>query len=258
MALLSPVHRVFNNYLRGKVRMEVFTMPKGIQAKGLARENKLIHAGIKLFLENGYEKTTTASISQAAGMSPTSFFASFESKEALLLRLTGEMFSNQFGMTGQLVGEDDPVLLYATETALQIHITELSEPLRELYVMAYTLPSTLEYIYTNTAQKLMQIFAPYMLGTELKDFYELDIASGGITRGFMAQHCNLYFSIEQKLQRYLSCCMTIYHVPQAKQDEVIKKVLALDLHSAAERIIQETISRAEAGYRAALGLPAEE
>ena len=217
----------------------------------------MLRAAVTLFLEKGYTRATTGEISKAAGWGQSAFFHVFPSKEALLLRLTGEMFSNQFGMTGQLVGEDDPVLLYATETALQIHITELSEPLRELYVMAYTLPSTLEYIYTNTAQKLMQIFAPYMPGAKLKDFYELDIASGGITRGFMAQHCNLYFTIEQKLQRYMSCCMTIYHVPQAKQDEVIKKVLALDLHSAAERIIQETISRAEAGYRAALGLPAE-
>lgn len=233
-------------------------MPKGIQAKGLARENKLIHAGIKLFLENGYEKTTTASISKAAGMSPTSFFASFESKEALLLRLTGEMFSNQFGMTGRLVGDGDPVLLYAAEIALQMHIVELSEPLREVYVMAYTLPSTLEYIYSNTAQKLMHIFAQYMPDAALKDFYELDIATGGITRGYMAKHCDLYFTIEQKLRRYLGCCLTIYRVPQEKQDEVIKEVLALDLHSAAKKIIAETIAKAEGGYRAALGLPMEE
>lgn len=233
-------------------------MPKGIQAKGLARENKLIHAGMKLFLENGYEKTTTASISKAAGMSPTSFFASFESKEALLLRLTREMFSNQFGMTSQIIGEDDPVLIYAVETALQLHIAELSEPLREVYVMAYSLPSTLEYIYTNTAQKLMYIFAQYVPGAVLKDFYELDIASSGIMRGYMAKHCDLYFTIEQKLRRYLGCCLTVYRVPQEKQDEVIAKVLTLDLHSAAEKIIAETIAKAETGYRVALGLPLDE
>ena len=30
----------------------------------------MIYAAVKLFLENGYEKTTTASIAKAAGMSP--------------------------------------------------------------------------------------------------------------------------------------------------------------------------------------------
>ena len=137
-------------------------MPRGPQAKGILRENKMLHAAIELFLKNGYEKTTTASIARAAGMSPSSFFASFESKEALLLRLVQEMFRTQFSQTSALMPDKgDPVLLYSIETSLQIHITELSEPLRELYVAAYTLPSTAEYINVHTAKKLQQLFADY-------------------------------------------------------------------------------------------------
>ena len=48
-------------------------MPKGLQHKGIVRRNKMIYAAVKLFLENGYEKTTTASIAKAAGMSPLPF-----------------------------------------------------------------------------------------------------------------------------------------------------------------------------------------
>ena len=48
-------------------------MPKELQHKGIVRRNKMIYAAVKLFLENGYEKTTTASIAKAAGMSPSSF-----------------------------------------------------------------------------------------------------------------------------------------------------------------------------------------
>lgn len=60
-------------------------MPKGLQSKGVLRRNRMLLAAIRLFLENGYEKTTTASIAREAGMSPASFFAAFENKEALLL-----------------------------------------------------------------------------------------------------------------------------------------------------------------------------
>ena len=149
-------------------------MPRGPQAKGILRENKMLHAAIELFLKNGYEKTTTASIARAAGMSPSSFFASFESKEALLLRLVQEMFRTQFSQTSALMPDKgDPVLLYSIETSLQIHITELSEPLRELYVAAYTLPSTAEYINVHTAKKLQQLFADYIPDATAKDFYEL-------------------------------------------------------------------------------------
>ena len=38
----------------------------------------------------------------------------------------------------------------------------------------------------------MRIFGSYLPGAQEKDFYELDIASGSITRGFMAKHCDMY------------------------------------------------------------------
>ena len=59
---------------------------------------------------------------------------------------------------------------------MQIYITELSEPLREIYVMAYTLPSTTEYILKSTAVQIKAIFSPFMPDAEDKDFYEMDIA----------------------------------------------------------------------------------
>lgn len=48
-------------------------MPRGIQRKGIIRRNKILRSAVKLFLEGGYEKTTTANIAQAAGMAPSSF-----------------------------------------------------------------------------------------------------------------------------------------------------------------------------------------
>ena len=194
-------------------------MPKGLQHKGIIRRNKMLYAAVQLFLENGYEKTTTASIAKAAGMAPSSFFAAFENKEALLLTLVKTM------------------LLYGVETALQMYIAEMSESLRELYVVGYSLPTTSEYIYLSTAKKLQFIFAEYMGTAELKDYYEMDIASAGITRGFMAKKCDLYFTMEDKLRRFLSCCFTLYKVPEQKQREIIEKVLKIDLRAIAEKII---------------------
>ena len=224
-------------------------MPRGIQRKGIIRRNKILRSAVKLFLEGGYEKTTTANIAQAAGMAPSSFFAAFENKEALLYPLTESMFESQFDNAEKLIGSSaDPLLVYAVETALQMYITELSEPLRELYVMAYSLPTTSEYIYQNTAKKVGTLFKDYVPGAQEKDFYEMDIASAGVMRGFMAKHCDLYFTIDQKLKRFLGCCFTLYHVPQEKQDEVIGAVLAMELKPIAEKIIADTVARAEQGF----------
>ena len=142
----------------------------GLQARGIARRNKMLKAATFLFLEQGYDKTTTTQIAKAAGMSQASFFAAFESKEAILLELTKIMFSSQFVAAAAMMPTDDPLLLYALETGLQLHITELSEPLRELYVATYSLPSTSEYVYQNTTEKLIKIFAPYLPEAQEKDF----------------------------------------------------------------------------------------
>ena len=208
-------------------------MPRGIQKKGIVREKKMLYAAIQQFLENGYERTTTAAIAKAAGMAPSSFFAAFENKEALL------------------PCNGDPVFLYSIETSLQLHITEISEALRELYVAAYTLPTTSEYINVNTAKKLQQLFAEYLPDATEKDFYEMDLASCGITRNFMARPCSMYFTIEDKISRYLSCCLTLYHVPEKKQRDIIDSILSMDLRTIAEKLIEDTIDRAEKGFESA-------
>lgn len=223
-------------------------MAKGLQHKGIVRRNKMLHAAIKLFLKNGYEKTTTASIAKEAGMTPSSFFAAFESKEELLLTLVKIMFSNQFESVGQFGGvSDDPVLLYSIETSLQIYTTELSEPLRELYVMAYSLPTTSEYIYGSMAGRLQKIFSIYMPDAELKDFYEMDIASAGIMRAYMAKPCDLYFTIENKLTRFLQSSLTLYSVPKGVQAQITDSVLKMDLRSYAEQMIRRMAEMAETG-----------
>lgn len=225
---------------------------KGLQPKGIARRNKMLLAAIQLFLEQGYEKTTTAQISKAAGMSPTSFFAAFENKEALLLTLTKIMFDSQFAKARSFAKELEPLMVYCLETSLQIYITELSEPLRELYVMAYTLPSTSEYIYKSTSAQIKAIFSPFMPGAEDKDFYEMDIASGSVMRGFMAKKCDMYFTVQKKISRFLECCLKLYDVPKEKRKSLIEAVLAFDLSAVARKLIDEIVTKAETGLEKAI------
>ena len=185
---------------------------RGKQASGLLTQQKMLRAAVKLFLEKGYEGTTTAEIARAAGMTPSSFFRAFPSKEALLLELDKRMFSGQFALAEQHSAAQDPVLLYAVETAIQLHIAELTESLRELYVTAYTLPSTSAYLYRSTAKRLEGIFGDYLPDAEAKDFYEMEIASAGMMRSFMAVPCDVYFTVERKIARFLECALKLCNV----------------------------------------------
>ena len=60
---------------------------KGKRTSGLLTQQKMLRGAVSLFLEKGYEGTTTAEIARAAGMTPSSFFRAYPSKEALLLEL---------------------------------------------------------------------------------------------------------------------------------------------------------------------------
>ena len=190
---------------------------RGKQASGLLTQQKMLRAAVKLFLEKGYEGTTTAEIARAAGMTPSSFFRAFPSKEALLLELDKRMFSGQFALAEQHSAAQDPVLLYAVETAIQLHIAELTEPLRELYVTAYTLPSTSAYLYRSTAKRLEGIFGDDLPDAEAKDFYEMEIASTGMMRSFVAVPCDMYFTVERKIARFLECALKLCNVPPERR-----------------------------------------
>ena len=222
--------------------------PRRKRTNGLATQRKMLRAAVSLFLEKGYTRATTGEIAKAAGWGQSAFFHAFSSKEALLLELVQRMFGGQFDLAERHTGTEDPVFLYAVETALQLHIAELTEPLRELYVTAYSLPTTSEYIYRVTAERLQTIFGDYLPDAQPKDFYEMEIASAGIMRSFMAVPCGVYFTIEAKITRFLDCALKLYNVPEERRQEVTAAVLTLELHTMAADIIQRTIQQAEEGF----------
>jgi len=114
--------------------------------------------------------------------------------------------------------------------------------------MAYTLPSTSDFLYHNTARRLQAIFTPYCPGTQAKDFYETEIASAGMMRAFMAVPCNEYFTIEAKIARFLDCALKLYNIPDAKRTAAIGAVLQTELRPMAEGIIRKTVEQAEAEF----------
>ena len=105
---------------------------KGKRTSGLLTQQKMLRGAVSLFLEKGYEGTTTAEIARAAGMTPSSFFRAYPSKEALLLELVRRMFGGQFDLAGQHSGAADPVFLYAVETALSLSIATAQRKARSL------------------------------------------------------------------------------------------------------------------------------
>ncbi len=80
----------------------------------------------------------------------------------------------------------------------------------------------------------------------------MEIASAGMMRGFMAKKCDLYFTMEQKIRRFLYCNCLLYKVPDETREQLTDFVLHMDLKPVAEQIIEETVREAEAGFDAVM------
>lgn len=122
-------------------------------------KKRILQVCVKLFLEQGYKKTTMAEIIEKSGVSSSSFQNIFRAKDGVLTELVQFMFKNQFSMARSAASTKlPPVYVYAVETAIQMTLTELNENLREIYIEAYTQKEACEYIQRETAKELYQIF----------------------------------------------------------------------------------------------------
>lgn len=199
---------------------------------------KILTVCVRLFLEQGYKNTSVSQIVDEAGVARGSYLNLFPTKDKILLDLTETMFGGQFGMARSIADiKLPPVYAYAVETAIQLTLTELNENLREIYIEAYSLPETSEYIYLHTTAELKQIFSANFPDYSDSDFYEMEIGTAGLMRNYMARKCDIHFPLERKLSRFLTAAMRVYRVPEDELEQTVRFVERLDIRSIAERVM---------------------
>lgn len=210
-------------------------------------KEKILFAAAMLFLEKGYAHTTTKDIAKHAGMKESTMLYTVKSKENIMAELVAFVLEEQFTTTAKLLDgvTDDKVLFYAAETTLQLHMAESGEQVREIYAAAYSLPATSEIIYNTITGKLEYIFKEHLPNLESADFYELELASGGIMRSFLTVPCDRYFTMERKIKRFLETTFLVYRVPQSKIDEAIEFVSKFDFEKIANQTIEDMIAYLE-------------
>ena len=168
----------------------------------LQSKKRILTICVRLFLEQGYKKTTVSEIVHKAEVSNSSFQNIFRAKDGVLTELVAFMFENQFSMARSTAGRQlPPVCVYAVETAIQMTPTELNENLREIYLEAYTQKEASEYILRETAKELFGIFGPYQ--PEL--------------------------TLEKKLRLFLMMSLRAYHVPEAEIAQAVAFIEGLNM-----------------------------
>lgn len=218
---------------------------KKLELNSEQHRRKILLTAANMFLSQGYTQTTLRELAKASGVNIGSLMHLFENKENILCALVGLVLDGQFGATQNLLKDttDDKILFWAAETTLQLYMAESSEQIRDLYITAYSLPKSSDIIRHNIAEKMREYFLPYNPGYQEKDFYEMEIATGGIIRGFMSVPCDMYFTMDAKVSRYLETSFRVYRVPEEKMQEAIAFVSRFDFAQIAQNVIHSLLSK---------------
>ena len=193
-------------------------------------KSQILKTANKLFLADGYQATTLRKIALESGVNYGSLTFLFKNKELIVCELIGLVINCQYETVNILLSnrKSDKILHYAVETVLQLSIAESSEHLREMYNVSYSMPNSSKVVYDNVAKKLQYIFSDYLTDFEIKDFYELEIALGGVMRSFLAIPCDMYFTFDRKITRFLETVLLICRVPDSTIKEIISLVKTFD------------------------------
>ena len=226
-------------------------MAKGALVNYEDVHRKALHTAAVLFLRQGFTATTVRSIADNIGCSMTSVLRVFGSKEGILCELVKFVLEGQFSAAQEMLSDitDDPVLYYAAETALQLYMAESDEAIRNLYSAAYSMPQSSELIRRQVCDKLLGIvFKDHLPGRTAEDFYALEIASGGIIRGYMTVPCTPEFPIEDKVRCFLETSLRIYQIPEDKIAEAVNFVKQFDYPAQAAQTVERMLAMLEGSF----------
>ena len=202
---------------------------------------KILTAATALFMQKGFERTTFVDIAKLSDVPKSKILYEFASKEEILSLLVTK-FLDGVAEASDAVSKkltDDKLLIFMANEVLQIYMAEMNEDMRNLYLAGYSMPKTSEEVLKRRTEILYREFGNMLPYLELKDFYELEIASMGIMRAYMSVPCSMYFTLEAKTDRLISTILKIYDIDNKRIEEVKEFMKKIDFEAVAKKTVED-------------------
>lgn len=217
-----------------------------IRSEAESRElhRKILTAATALFMRKGFERTTVMDIAKMSGVPKTKILYEMNSKEEILGHLVTKFLDGvtQASNSAATKLTDDKLLIFVANEVLQIHMAEMSEDMRNLYLAGYSMPKTSKEVLKRRSNMLFENFGDMFPDFVLKDFYELEIASMGIMRAYMSVPCDIYFTLEAKSDRLITTMLKIYDVDKAAIDKAKEFIKKIDFEAVAKKAVEDVFN----------------
>ena len=213
-----------------------------IRSEAESRElhRKILTGATTAFIHKGFEKTTLIDIAKLSGVPKSKILYEMNSKEEILGHLVAKFLDGVTAASDAVSTKltDDKILIFMANEALQIYMAEMNEDMRNLYLAAYSMPKTSEIVLRRRTDLIYEKFKDVFPAFALKDFYELEIASVGIMRGYMMVPCDMYFTLETKVERLITTMLRIYEIDSVIIDETKEFIRKIDFETVSEMVVK--------------------
>ena len=207
-------------------------------------EIKIIGCATRLFLENGFSKTTHRMIAEEAGLGLGTVTYHYRTKEDMLRLLIEELMDYHLDVIEKTADDtDDNLFSYAIEIAVQMALCENNAKARDLYHSAYNHPETYNYIKDWGARKNFTLLGDKTPGLTELDFRNIENVTSGIELVAIVTPSDRYFTLNNKIRLFLDSMMKIYDIPENDCKETIDKVVSLDCEKIAKEMFDKFVKR---------------
>ena len=211
------------------------------QDRGNITRFEIIMVASRMFLEDGYSKTTIRSIANKLGISPGHLMFYFPTKDHLLAEVVDMLCDFQWNLIKRVTDEGASQLMAVCfELTTMAAACEESEIARDLYISSYTHPLTLEKIRKNDAKRAHEIFGEYCKGWTESQYLEAETLISGIEYSTLMT-TESSSTLDVRISGALNVLLAIYNVPEEIRRDKIQKSLSLDYRKMGRQILSEFI-----------------
>lgn len=196
--------------------------------RGELTRNEIVRGAANRFLNEGYSKTTVASMAKALNMSTGNMTFHFPTKEHMLAELVSILCRYQCKLMEEEAKEGySSVIAVCLELLTIASACEQDEVAKDFFLSSYRSEVCMDLIRRSDKERAKEVFREYCTDWTEEQFTEAAALVSGIeyatllTTGESA-------SLELRVEGALRAILTIYNVPKELQDEKIKKVLSMD------------------------------
>lgn len=196
--------------------------------RGELTRNEIIRVAANRFLNDGYTKTTVASMAKSLNMSTGNMTFYFPTKDHMLAELVDMLGKYQWDlMENEAKDENGSVMAICLELLTIASACEQDEIAKDFFLSSYRSELCMERIRRNDKKRAKEVFKKYCVDWKDEYFEEAEILISGI------EYATLFTTpdsapLEIRVNGALRTILSIYNVPKEIRDEKIKKVLSMD------------------------------